>query len=255
MVLPSGDLQENLWGGIGSAGEPRFNSKMDATVYVNLPLPILAYNRHTNDKNVLLIPDPEFLRNGFKEQLRSTKIGDIQWDEKQSLIIWRGSEHVSAGYSFLTAGYEGTLTSMGLNKIHPRYLAVSITGSKGVLNPDIGQILDASFNKTTIEDMLKYKYQLDLDGMVSAWSGLFWKLYSNSVVFKVRSRWEQWYYRDLIPYVHFIPLENLSPNVVQGAFDWCERSHLDRCKKVAVESAQFARTLTYEYAVKTYVIH
>lgn len=251
----SSSEQHNSFSGVGTIGEPRFYSHLEPQIYVNLPLPVLAYSRHINDSNVLLIPDHEFLETEFKPQVRSVISGDIPWYEKQTQIMWRGAAHVNAGYSYLATGYEASLAAVGRSTIHPRDLACSISQSKGQLNPDIGQIVNASFEQTSIAEMLKYKYQLDLDGMVNAWSGLYWKLYSNSMVFKLHSHWEQWYYREMVPYVHFIPLIDLSPNVVQDAYAWCEDTNGPACEQIAVESGKFARTLTYEYAVKTYTIH
>lgn len=241
--------------GSGTIGEPRFYSRLDPTIYVDLPLPILAYSRHVGDRNVLLLPDHQFLESEFRGYIREVLGTDIPWSEKQSQILWRGSRHVNAGYGYTIEGYERQLAAQGITKIHPRELACSITNSVGHLTPDIGRYLNATYAPTSIEDMLQSKYLLDLDGMVNAWSGLFWKLYSNSVVFKLRSHWEEWYYNELKPYVHYIPLRNLSPLVVQEAFEWCEVHHREECERIGTHATDFARHLTYEYAVKHYNIH
>ena len=241
--------------GYGSVGEPRFHSKLSPEYYVDLPLPVIAYNRHINDRNVLLIPDHEFLETEFRKSVRDVISSDIQWEDKLPQIMWRGSKHINEGYAYVAEGYEQQLAAVGLDRIHPRQLACSITSSAGLLTPDIGSYLNATYDKTPISEMLKYKYLLDLDGMVSAWSGLFWKLFSDSVVFKLHSHWEQWYYRDLVPYVHYIPLRNLSPRVVEEALQWCQVQQAENCRKIALESTKFVRKLTYEYAVKEYIIH
>jgi hypothetical protein len=162
---------------------------------------------------------------------------------------------VDGGYTYVGEGYETSLHASGRSKIHPRDLACSISSSPGRLSPDIARCLNASFEFVPVGAMLQSRYLLDLDGMVSAWSGLYWKLYSASAVFKLRSHWEQWYYRDLVPFAHFVPLRNLSPVEVQAAFDWCELDNPQQCEDIAKAGAVFARTLTYEYAVKNYVIH
>lgn len=241
--------------GSGSIGEPRFYSRLDPKIYVNLPLPVLAYSRHVGDRNVLLIPDHQFLESEFRGYIREVISADIPWREKESQIFWRGSRHVNSGYKYTIEGYESQLAAQGINKMHPRELACSITNSVGFLTPDIGRYFNATYQPTSIAQMLRYKYLLDLDGMVNAWSGLFWKLFSNSVVFKLRSHWEEWYYDILLPYVHFVPLRNLSPLVVQEAFEWCEISHRKECEEIGRRASNFTRQLTYEYAVKSYKIH
>jgi hypothetical protein len=236
--------------GKGSIGEPRFVSRVEKGVYMDLPFPVLAYNRHEGDSNVLLIPDSEFLETEFKASIRDVISNDIPFEMKLSQIIWRGSEHVNDGYQYVVEGYEHQMT-----KIHPRILACSISHSVGMLTPDISTILNASFANTTRRELLKYKYQLDLDGAVSAWSGLFWKLSSSSVVFKLRSHWEQWYYNKLLPHVHYVPLRNLSPYEVEAAFTWCDVTHTRECRGIADAANELVRSLTYEYAVKRYTIH
>lgn len=240
--------------GSGAINEPRFYSRLDSTIYVDLPLPILAFSRHVGDRNVLLLPDHQFLQSEFRSYIKEVIGADIPWNQKQSQILWRGSRNVNTGYRYTAEGYESQLAAHNLTKIHPRDLACSITASVGRLIPDIGQYLNASYDRTSIADMLQSKYLLDLDGMVNAWSGLFWKLYSNSVVFKLRSHWEQWYYHELKPFVHYVPLRNLSPLVVQEAFEWCEVLHREECERIGAQATDFTRHLTYEYAVKHYEI-
>ena len=82
------------------------------------------------------------------------------------------------------------------------------------------RIFNASFpeegNNYPLKDMLPFKYALDLDGMTSAWSAFYWKLYSNCIPIKLASHWEQWYYRELIPYYHYLPLLQFSNSMGKG---------------------------------------
>ena len=251
----SDDYKETYLLGVGSVGEPRFYSHLTHITYIDLPLPVIAYNRHWNDSNVLLIPDPEFLQTGFESFTHEVSRSDVSYEQKSSQIIWRGARHVNEGYIYTTEGYEQDLALLKRNKIHPRDLACAISQSGGRLVPDVAVFFNASFEYLPVAEMLTHKYLLDLDGMVSAWSGLYWKLYSNSVVFKLRSHWEQWYYRDMKPFHHFIPLANLSPAEIQKAFDWCEILYPKRCKQIAEQSSVFVQQLTYDFAVKNYTIH
>ena len=91
--------------------------------------------------------------------------------------------------------------------------------------------------------MLKYKYQIDVDGEVNAWSALYWKLYSRSVVLKVESHFEQWYYKDLKPWIHYVPVAaNLSD--FYDIVDWV-LTHDKECEKIALSGRMFASQLTY----------
>ena len=47
---------------------------------------------------------------------------------------------------------------------------------------------------------------IDIDGNSNAWTGFFWKLFCKSVTLKVSSSYEQWFYKDLIPWTHYVPI-------------------------------------------------
>ena len=103
---------------------------------------------------------------------------------------------------------------------------------------------------TTKTEMLQYKYQLDVDGEVNAWSALWWKLYSNSVVFKVDSHYEQWYYKDLKEWVHYIPVKaDLSD--LEEKYKWALEND-EKCREIALEGRNLAVSLTYENVIKNY---
>jgi hypothetical protein len=257
----------------GGIDEPRFynSNKSFPELYPELPLPILTYNRHKNDKNVFLIPDTEFLEGSFQKFTKKVISYDIPFEEKLEQLFWRGSAHVNEGYKYTIQNIESILKEYNVDRLHPRILANFMSRTIG-WEPDISQYLNASFEKTDMSEMLRYKFQLgkliesircelltsittsDLDGMVSAWSALYWKLYSNSVVVKGPSHWEQWYYEDLKPFKHFIPLESFHPSDLLRVKSWCDK-YFSSCKKISEMSSSFVKQLTYEYAVKDYIIH
>jgi hypothetical protein len=89
---------------------------------------------------------------------------------------------------------------------------------------------------------------LDIDGEVNAWSGLWWKLFSNSVVFKVDSHYEQWYYNELKEWVHYIPVKgDLSD--LEEKYKWA-LEHEEECKQININSTNFIKEHTYDYVVK-----
>jgi hypothetical protein len=234
------DVQKYKYLGKGNAGEPRFRHLEDNfAVYPELPCKVLTYNRHVDDRNALLIPDSEFIhRNCFSSFTDQVKAHDIPWHQKKNNIIWRGSPNVNEGYLW---------NNHGQGKMHPRHVAVQLSRS-----PVLSPYLDASFDHAPISWQLQNKYILDIDGMVNAWSALYWKLSSNSVVLKTKSHWEQWYYPNLQPYKSYIPVDSLYD--LPRIFKWCQYND-DKCMQIAKNASEFVATLTYEYAVKEYKIH
>lgn len=183
-------------------------------------------NRHRQDTNVLLIPDAEFLGNQFRSFTEQVDRGDRTWGEKDAYsLFWRGSPNTC----FYTNDSQ-----------HPRDYATQYRG--------LG--VDARFESTPVQEFLRHKYLLDLDGMVSAWSGLYWKLYSNSLVVKLESHWEQWYYPRL---QHGHNIWSSDRNLT-GTYQDLRAASDSYLQTIAENGRKLAQSLTYDYAVQEYNI-
>jgi hypothetical protein len=79
-------------------------------------------------------------------------------------------------------------------------------------------------------DMIKYKYLLDIDGNASTWDATAWKLNSGSVILKVDSEWNQWFYDLYKPWTHYVPVKDDFSNL-QEQYAWCEQNQ-DECRKM-----------------------
>lgn len=78
--------------------------------------------------------------------------------------------------------------------------------TKDLFNVDI----EDRNEKMSIDEQLKYKFQLCADGHVSAWSRLPWQMASNSVVIKIRNRyWDfvEWFYYLMVPGKHLVEVD------------------------------------------------
>merc|ERR1712093_773024 len=112
-----------------------------------------------------------------------------------------------------------------------------------------GDVLGLFGPKCFVECELKAKVQLDIDGTANAWSGLFWKLLSNSAVAKLASPHQctQWYYTKLEAGKHFIDVPNVNalPGLVKQALSDDAALH-----RIAKDGTAFAASITYESAQK-----
>lgn len=231
--------------GKGNILEIRFmHPRESGNIYPELPLQILTYNRHIDDRNSLLVPDPDFVSdffpkgwtNGLKMYTDKVEEFDIPYEQKNGdYILWRGKKNRDGGYDAYDHGF---------GRMHPRITAVYFSTKYRELN--------ASFDTMEIKDILKHKYLLDIDGMVSAWSGFYWKMYSNSTVIKMKSHWEQWYYEQLSPFENYIPCETFFD--IPLTYKWCVEND-NICKEIAENGIKLIKTLTYDYAVKKYKFH
>jgi hypothetical protein len=90
-------------------------------------------------------------------------------------------------------------------------------------------------------EMINYKYILDIDGNASTWDATAWKLNSGSVIFKTDSNWVQWFYEDYKPWKHFIPINDDFSNI-QEQYKWCEENQ-DKCEEIVKNAKQLFHTI------------
>ena len=62
-------------------------------------------------------------------------------------------------------------------------------------------------DKTPIEDHMKYKYLISIDGNTAAWQRPNWILESGSVLLMPETEMDEWYLSDLKPWVHYVPIK------------------------------------------------
>jgi len=232
----------------GYGGEVRFISPFPRRVYIQLPLPVLCFTRHRGDDNAILLPDHVFVRRECEDMIRRARRDSIPWRDKKSRVVWRGGDsrpllhahgNSFGGYSYLVDDYkkrcqDGEIVPYPIrDKMHCRELAMIVSH-----DPRVSSILNLGYDFQSIEDMLQNRYVLDLDGCASSWEGLRWKLGSGSVVWKLKSPWEQWYYHDLQPWIHYVPLPSLHPMDILATFAWCE-THPEECQMILQHSSEF----------------
>lgn len=248
--LPAAD-RRRWFIGTGNAGEPRFRPDVasasappPAGLYPVLCRPVLAFNRHVDDTSALLMPDSEFLETGFASFRDQVRAADRPFAEKIGKIYWRGSPNVTPGYAYCTPS-----AALGVPRAHQRNVAVALSSL-----PTMSSYLDAAYLHAPIAEMLRYKYLLNLDGMVSAWSATDWKLLSNSVVINAPSHWDFWYRRNLVPGRDLVQMTTMEPAEFAATFHWCE-SHPAECSAIAAAGKAVVQKLDYAYAVSEYTIH
>ncbi len=227
IFVPWREVDAARFAGVGSEGEPRFLHRYADGIFPVLPLPVLAFCRHVGDVNTLLIPDASYLNNQFKPLCDQVAEHDIDWDAKDGrTLFWRGRRR--------TAPYPGQVHP------HPRDFITSQTAA----------LVNASYSADTpVAQQLQHKYLIDADGMVNAWSGLFWKLRSNSVPVKLKSHWEQWYYPLLQDGANLI----LSDLNLAHTYEKLIKDD-DRICAIAQAGKKLASRLTYEFACEEYTI-
>ena len=100
------------------------------------------------------------------------------------------------------------------------------------------------------EDMVKYKYILDIDGHTSTWDATAWKLNSGSVILKTATCWGQWFYDQYKEWTHYVPIKDDFTDL-QEKYSWCESNQaacetmVENCKKLFQEIYRFHNVMQY----------
>lgn len=179
-------------------------------------------NRITNDGVILRCLDYERHWNNYYN-----KPIDINYNDKIPKIIWRG---VTTGNEN-RIGNRFTLVKKWFNK--DPYIDIGFSN----IVQDKDNYKKYLKNEIKIEEFLKYKYILSVEGNDKD-SGLNWKLNSNSLVFMVKPNVSSWLMETkLIPNKHYIML-NEDFSDLKEKLIWCNNNQ-DKCIEIIKNANKF----------------
>jgi hypothetical protein len=213
----------------------------------------ISFVRELGSTEIGLIPDIYYyLSWGFR---RGWIDGAVPpWASKTTMFTWRG---------ITTGGHDHTVDNIATL---PRVRLCEIGRELGPL-ADLGitQIVQGRSEEDArqIEARLKSlgvwrdhmpqhrmgasKYLLEIDGNSSSW-GFFAKLLMGCCVLKVDSPYEQWFYQDLKPWVHYIPIARDLSNLLE-TMEWCLLNE-PACGDIASAGMAFAQARTFDREMK-----
>jgi hypothetical protein len=197
----------------------------DSVRFKDTPCFIKARSINANDYSVLLNLNTE----RHIAMLKDIPILDIPFDKKNNSLLWRGTD----------TAYDDNdkRNKTVLNYQNHKNKNIDIKFTKFVNNRDLKQYNIAT--KMTIEEMLKYKFLLSLEGNDVA-TNLKWILLSNSVVIMAKPTKCSWFMEDmLVPFVHYVPLNDDNSNI-EEIYNWC-MNNLDRCKTISENATKYMK--------------
>lgn len=205
-------------------------------------MPIFAMCKMDSDR-IILIPDYESLGARYQvlkyDDMDITKI-EFPWENKRAQLIWRGS---TAQY-FWKFNEENMhlfsrVTLCKLSEIYPSTIDAKFT--LFVQKADtIPYLYRFQGDPVSFKEQMNYKYHILIDGNVTAYTKSGWKFFTNSLIFKPDSKWVQWYFQALEPYMHYVPIrEDLSDLV--DKLKWALENDRE-AKKIAGQCREFALT-------------
>ncbi len=179
----------------------------------------------------VLIPDFEAL-GGYEGVRKEVESGNrrFPWGRKVNCAVWRGGSSGALRLKLVEVSLkEPRVVDARLNRI------VQVdwdTKREFIKKGYFGSCM-------LLQDHLKYKYQVLADGNTCAYSKAFWGWFCNSVVFKQESKNIQWYYGELMPYVHYIPVEEDFSDLVDK-IRWADE-HEEEVRGIVENANSFAQ--------------
>jgi len=203
----------------------------------------------SNRDGQILIPDDSFVRTkGYEETRDFYKKNKVPWEAKKPIVFWRGATTGMSPTGLWTDLPRIKLCAIARNSINQNLFDIGLSGIVQLSKEDASQIEKLGYLKqfVPIELANSYKYLVDIDGNSNAWSALFQKLLSGSVVLKVASpnNFRQWYYDDLIPWINFVPVHSDMSDLVEK-IHWLHE-HDEEARKIGENGAKLANKLSYE---------
>ncbi|KAG1945979.1 protein O-glucosyltransferase 2 isoform X2 [Pimephales promelas] len=148
------------------------------------------------------------------------------WKQKMSKAFWRGRD-----------SRKERLELVKLARANPAMLDAALTNFFFFKHDE--SLYGPLVKHVSFFDFFKYKYQINVDGTVAAYR-LPYLLAGDSVVLKHDSIYYEHFYKQLKPWVHYIPFKADLSDLVEK-IQWA-RDHDEEAKKIALAGQQFART-------------
>lgn len=204
----------------------------------DVPIFVMAKNKHLD--SLILFPDFEAVGACYQvlNENDITKY-EIQWERKIPQLIWRGG--TVQGVETITPENFHLLSRVvlcELSQMYPHLIDAKFTlyGHGHLKNIPYLKRFEGSW--PTYEEQLTYKYHIIVDGTTSAYTGSGWKLFSNSLVLRPDSDNIQWYFSEMKPYLHYIPVKANLEDLLEKLC-WAVM-HDSEAKKIAHSCRQFA---------------
>jgi hypothetical protein len=194
---------------------------------------VLTMSSPLGFKNICDITDRYYFNMNLYNNFRSIH-NNILFESKINKIIYAGS---------ISHGFKYNYSKRRDIEINQRkYLKNIIKNKEYIYYP-------SWINK---KNMIEYKYILEVDGSVSTWDAIAWKLNSGSVIIKSDSVWRQWFYDEFLPWIHYVPITD-DFNDLDEKYIWCE-THQEECEIIIRNCKQlFQKVYRFENVTKNII--
>lgn len=203
----------------------------------------------SNRENQILIPDTDFISTRGYEDIRLYfRDNPVPWEQKKEILFWRGSSTGISSSGLWRDLQRIKLCELASNAENQALFDVGLSSIVQLNKSAENEIKTLGYLKDhkSIRIIHSFKYLIDVDGNSNAWSSLFLKLLSGSVVLKVESEGEfrQWYYDRLVAWEHFVPVKKDLSDLEEKLY-WL-RDNDQKAKEIASSSQRMMAGITFE---------
>lgn len=193
-------------------------------------LPSVAYGRAIGSDSVVgLIPDTYFFEShGYAATRAAIASGSLpKWADRKTAVFWRGTathdnRSLAGSPPQDPSEIPRVALCLALQTAHRADVGIRPWHTGNPPPSAVEQFIEAAGLAKPLVPMLQhaeFKVQIDIDGVANAW-GCFDKLLMGSCLLKVASPYEQWFYTELKPWIHFVPIRN-DLSDLHEKLDWC----------------------------------
>jgi hypothetical protein len=209
----------------------------------------------STDRQAILIPDSDFFESrGYLPFRRLAGAAPRPWQDRDETVLWRGS---TTGIGVVATGDLDRADPHLIQRVRMCLILRGVDGADAKISA-IAQSPDPERDRDRLaragvfgeriaaEQWIGRRFALDIDGNSNAWGNLFQRLVLGCCVIKVASPvgYRQWYYDDLEPWRHYVPVRADMADLVE-TIAWC-RAHPAECEAIAAEGSALATRMTFE---------
>ncbi|KAL7472978.1 hypothetical protein ACHAXS_013357 [Conticribra weissflogii] len=170
-----------------------------------------------------------------------------KWEDKKPILIWRGGA-TGVGYHEKHLLQNHTHCGLRIHAVRKYFRADQDVVDVAYQHPmkvTRGGCVDTNYHfrdtHTTMEEQLKFKYILSIEGNDVA-SGLKWQMASNSVVFMPRPMVASFFMEDLlVPFLHYVPVNDDLSNLVEMV-EWARKND-EKCRWISDQATKFVENV------------
>ena len=208
------------------------------------------------DDGSILVPDSDFRNAEGYAEARALGTGPgPAWPDRLAGFCWRGS---STGKGLVTApGMDPgnraliqrtrlCLLTRGIPGADMKMVRINKPAAEQDRHRELLRGAGIFGDPIPSADWRGRKFAMDIDGNSNAWSNLFTRMLLGCCVIKVGSPkgYRQWYYADLEPFEHFVPVAADLSDLAER-LEWC-RGHDAECARIASRAQGLALEMTLE---------